>query len=139
MNISAINSTSSVQNVAALQSLREDLAENKVNASKAQATGRDPAAVRKAASQFEAIILRQLLAPSIEPVMSGGLGGEQGSGGSIYGYMLTDSLANSMSQAGGFGLGRMIEKQLTPRSAATDTNSGGVSAAASPKLSSEKP
>src|SRR4051794_14435905 len=54
----------------------------------------DPAAVKKAASQFEAIILRQLLAPTIEPIMSGGLGGAS-SGNGVYGYMLTDSLADN--------------------------------------------
>ncbi|MET0261332.1 MAG: flagellar biosynthesis protein FlgJ [Rariglobus sp.] len=72
--------------------------------------------VKKAAGQFEAIMLRQLLAPSIEPMMSGGLGGSGGggAGGGVYGYMLTDVLCSSLGASGGLGLGRMLEKQLAP-------------------------
>lgn len=72
-------------------------------------------AVARAAGQFEAIILRQLLSPTIEPLMSGGLGGAGGSGGGVYGYMLTDVLANSLGAAGGLGLSKMLTQQLTPR------------------------
>jgi flagellar protein FlgJ len=79
----------------------------------------DPAAVKKAASQFEAIILRQLLAPTIEPIMSGGLGGAS-SGNGVYGYMLTDSLADNLAKGGGLGLAQMMEKQLTPHPLSTD-------------------
>ncbi|HEU5081268.1 MAG TPA: hypothetical protein VFT72_18795 [Opitutaceae bacterium] len=80
-----------------------------------------PAEVKKAASQFEAIILRQLLAPTIEPVMSGGAmggGGASSSGGGVYGYMLTDVMANSLAQGGGLGWAKMLEKQLSPATAA---------------------
>jgi len=78
--------------------------------------------VKKAASQFEAIILRQLLKPSIEPMMSGGGsegGAGAGGGGSVYAYMLTDTLANSLSSAGGLGLSRMLEKQFSQTAAKT--------------------
>lgn len=80
-----------------------------------------PADVKKAAGQFEAIILRQLLGPSIEPMMNGGLGGSAGSGGGggVYSYLLTDVLCGKLGEAGGLGLGRMLEKQLAPRTAAT--------------------
>lgn len=79
-----------------------------------------PADVKKAAGQFEAIILRQLLGPSIEPMMNGGLGGSAGSGGGggVYSYLLTDVLCGKLGAAGGLGLGRMLEKQLAPPSAA---------------------
>lgn len=78
-----------------------------------------PADVKKAASQFEAIILRQLLGPSIEPMMSGGLGGSGksgagGGGGGVYGYLLTDVLCSKLGASGGLGLGRMLERQLAP-------------------------
>lgn len=82
-----------------------------------------PADVKKAAGQFEAIILRQLLGPSIEPMMSGGLGGSGsssgGGGGSVYGYMLTDTLCSSLGASGGLGIARMLEKQLAPPAPAT--------------------
>lgn len=87
--------------------------------------------IKKAASQFEAIILRQLLAPSIEPMTSGGgMGGESGSssaGSGIYGYMLTDALATNLSKAGGLGLGKMLEKQLSPKHPAVDPLSDSTS------------
>ena len=86
------------------------------------------AEVKKAASQFEAIILRQLLAPSIEPVMSGGMGGEgKDSGGGVYGYMLTDVLATSLAQGGGLGWGRLLEKQLSSSHPGADINSSTAS------------
>jgi flagellar protein FlgJ len=73
----------------------------------------------KAAQQFEAIMVRQLLSPAIEPMMNGGVGGEKsksgaGGGGGVYGYMLTDTLANSIAQGGGLGLANVINRQLSP-------------------------
>ncbi len=74
--------------------------------------------VRKVAQQFEAIIIRQLLTPAIEPVMNGSLGGAAGGGGGgVYGYMLTDALATNLSQGSGMGLAPLLEKQLSPRAA----------------------
>jgi flagellar protein FlgJ len=73
----------------------------------------------KAAQQFEAIMVRQLLSPAIEPMMNGGVGGEKskagaGGGGGVFGYMLTDTLANSIAQGGGLGLAQVINRQLSP-------------------------
>lgn len=76
------------------------------------------AELAKAAQQFEAIMVRQLLAPAIEPMMSGGsLGGKEsaGSGGGVYGYMLTDVLSTAVTQGGGLGLADVISRQLAPR------------------------
>lgn len=100
------------------------------NAAAAQPTGArpvTPADVKKAASQFEAIIIRQLLEPSISPIMSGGLGGAQGSGGGIYGYMLTDVLANSFSQGGGLGWAKLLEKQLSSNPSGADNENNALS------------
>jgi peptidoglycan hydrolase FlgJ len=85
-----------------------------------------PADIKKAAAQFEAIIMRQLLAPSIEPLMSGGLGGGAegaSSGGGIYGHMMTEVLADNLAQSGGIGLGKMLEKQFSPASVAAPLSS----------------
>ncbi len=80
-----------------------------------------PADVKKAASQFEAIILRQLLEPSLEPLMSGGLGGDSAAGGGgMYSYLLTDTLASNLAQGGGLGWARLLEKQLSPATAGAD-------------------
>ncbi len=74
--------------------------------------GKSPEAERKqVAAQFEAILVRQLLGQSLGSMM----GGASGPGGNIYGYMLTDVLAQKLTAGQGLGLGRLIEKQLTPR------------------------
>lgn len=66
---------------------------------------------KEAAAQFEAILVRQLL----KPTMTSMFGKESGAAGGIYGDMLTDSFATQLTRGGGFGLGGMLEQQLTPR------------------------
>lgn len=74
----------------------------------------DPTEQRAAvSSQFEAILLRQFLQDSVGSMMGGK--GADGGGGGVYGYMLTDTLAQKLSDSGGMGLAPMIAKQLTPR------------------------
>jgi flagellar protein FlgJ len=72
--------------------------------------------IKAATQQFEAILLRQFLAPAIEPLMSGGGEGATNSGGGVYGYMLTDTLATALAAGGGLGLAGMFEQQLAPAS-----------------------
>jgi len=68
--------------------------------------------VKAAAGQFEAIIVRELLQDSV-----GKLAGGDKNGGGMYGYMLTDVLANQLTAGGGLGLGKIFEQQLAPRAA----------------------
>lgn len=74
--------------------------------------------VKKVAGQFESILLRQFLQDSVGKIMGGESGG---TGGSMYGFMLTDVLASKLSEGGGMGLASVIQKQLSPR---TTTTSG---------------
>ena len=67
-------------------------------------------------SQFEAILLRQFLQDSVGSMMGGG-GDNGGGGGGVYSYMLTDTLADKLSQGRGMGIAPMLAKQLTPRGA----------------------
>jgi flagellar protein FlgJ len=142
MNVEALTSSSSAQasflaaqasgsaaapSAAQIQNDRNLLEQSKVTKGKTSAPrAATPAEIKKAASQFEAIILRQLLAPSIEPVMSGSMGGGKDSGGGVYGYMLTDVLATSLSQGGGLGWGRLLEKQLSSTRPGADINSSTI-------------
>jgi Rod binding domain-containing protein len=72
-----------------------------------------PAAQRAAvASQFEAVLIRQLLGPTVSSMLSSG---ESSAAGNVYGDLLADSLAQQLSAGRGLGLGRFIEQQLTPR------------------------
>lgn len=66
---------------------------------------------KAAAAQFEAILLRQFLNESVGSLLGGGKGPE----GNVYGYLLTDTLAQSLTDNGGMGLGKVIEQQLSPR------------------------
>jgi flagellar protein FlgJ len=68
--------------------------------------------VKAVAGQFEAILLRQFLQESVGGIMGGKDGGPTGN---VYGYLLTDVLANQLSSGGGLGLSRVLEQQLTPR------------------------
>jgi Rod binding domain-containing protein len=75
-----------------------------------------PAAQRAAvAAQFEAILVRQMLGPTMQSMLGGE---ESGAAGSVYGDMLADTLAQQLTSGRGLGLSRFIEQQLTPRSAA---------------------
>lgn len=85
------------------------------------ATGGDPRSisrlpaseqVKAAAGQFEAILVRQFLEKSVGNLLGGESGGP---GASVYGYMLTDTLASQLTAGGGLGLSKMLERQLTPR------------------------
>ena len=80
--------------------------------------------IQKASRQFEAILVRQLLAPAIDPIMNGGSlgGGEGGSGGGVYGYLLTDTLAGSISEGGGLGLANVLSRQLSAPSSLAASN-----------------
>ncbi len=65
---------------------------------------------KKVSAQFEAILVRQLLGKSVSSMLGG-----DSVAGSVYGDMMTDSLATQLTAGQGLGLGRMIEQQLTPR------------------------
>ena len=72
-----------------------------------------------AAAQFEAILVRQLIGDSVGKLLAGGGGAADGPGGAggdqVYGYMLTDALAQKITEGGGLGLTRILEKQFTPK------------------------
>ncbi len=71
-----------------------------------------------ATEQFEAVFLRNYLGEALKPVFEGYLN-ESGSGADIYRYMLSDSLASSMSQRSVFGMSDMLQKQLENPSASS--------------------
>ena len=60
----------------------------------------------EASQQFESILLRQFLSESMKPMLEGGPSGQ------VYGYLLTDALAYSLSQEGGLGLSHVLQTQL---------------------------
>ena len=83
-----------------------------------------PAEQRKeVAAQFEAILVRQLLGPTMTSML-----GKDGAASNVYGDMLTDTFAQQLTRGGGFGLSQMLQKQLTPRASLADINSSAETA-----------
>jgi flagellar protein FlgJ len=76
--------------------------------------------VKAAAGQFEAILVRQFLEKSVGNLLGGG---SDGAGSNVYGYLLTDTLANQLTAGGGLGLGKVLERQLAPHGATAAVNS----------------
>lgn len=98
----------------------------------ADADGAQLAEQRKAAQQFEAIFLRQLLG-SLEK--AGGFGGASDSGSAIFGSMMVGALADSAAASGGIGLADIIFKAMmppaSPAAPSQDAPSAGAPAASS--------
>lgn len=66
----------------------------------------DPNKSADTARQFEAILIRQILSESMKPLL------EAGPSGQVYGYLLTDSLADGISKGGGLGLSHILQTQF---------------------------
>ncbi len=115
MNISALGSSTAIANATLKYGELTSTSELRPGGGAATPT---PAEIKKAAAQFEAILVRQLLSPSLQSIMKNNLGGEGSSSGGAdtYSYMLTDCMADSVTQGGGLGLARILEKQFTPKS-----------------------
>jgi len=73
------------------------------------------AAQRKAAQEFEAIFLRQLLG-SMEK--SGGLGGSSSAGAGVFKSMMVGALADGAAEGGGIGLAEVVLKAMIANNAA---------------------
>ena len=71
-----------------------------------QGESQEPEDVKKVSQQFESILVRQFLSESMKSLL------EEGPSGQVYGYMLTDSLADSISKGGGLGLCSVLQTQL---------------------------
>ena len=98
MNISSIQPRVRSQDVQI-----ENLAGNK-NLSEQQKVG-------EVSRQFEAVMLRQILNDATKKMFAGE-DGEQSASNGIYQDMITNTLADSISRSGAFGLARSLSKQL---------------------------
>ena len=70
-----------------------------------------PPEIRRAAEEFEAVFLNQMLAPMFEGIQTDGLGGG-GMGEEIFRPMLIERYAQSLTQAGGIGIADSIIREL---------------------------
>ena len=121
MNVSSINSVADARRLLASEMSQAGQTNSAASAEQGSTAERAKQA-GVAAKQFEAIILRQMLTPAIEPLMTNGIDGNKsgGSGGGVYSYLLTDVMANCLSQGGGMGLSKILQQQLMPKGSTTD-------------------
>ena len=75
--------------------------------------------IGEVARHFEAILLRQFLNEATKPLMGGDEGMNPAQKG-IYQDMITNTLADSISKSGQFGLSRVFRQQLMPRDLADE-------------------
>jgi Rod binding domain-containing protein len=77
----------------------------------APATAEPTPEQKKAARDFEAIFIRQLLSPLEK---SSGLTGGESSGGSVFRSMMVGALADGAAEGGGIGMSELILKAMLP-------------------------
>jgi Rod binding domain-containing protein len=99
MNITPIQSPVDTANIPV-----EDLANNKQLS--------DQQKIAEASRQFEAIMLRQILSESQKPVITSEFTDNSTAAG-IYQDYITNTLADSISKSGNFGLAKIFEQQLS--------------------------
>src|SRR6185312_5922216 len=109
MNIPALNSPAAPAQSLALSNIEHARASRLTGAALRTASEAEQRAA--VGAQFEAIFVRQLLGKTMSKMM----GSEESTAGSVYGDLITDTLAKSLTAGSGLGIGRMIEQQLTPR------------------------
>ena len=110
MNISALTSpTSATAQSALLTEAEHARAAQLKGAALRTASGAEQRAA--VGAQFEAILVRQLLGKTMSSMMGAG----DNAAGSVYGDLITDTLAQNLTAGKGLGLGRMIEQQMKPR------------------------
>ena len=85
-----------------------------------------PSQGKAVAQQFEAILTRQFLSKTVSSMMDS----DKNPAGDVYGYFLTDVLAQKLSEGGGLGLGKVLEKQFGNAGQAAGTPSTNILAAA---------
>lgn len=72
----------------------------------------EPQKIAEASRQFEAILLRQILASTQKSVIPSKFV-DNSTAADIYRDMITNQLADSISKSGAFGLAKVFEQQLT--------------------------
>jgi Rod binding domain-containing protein len=90
----------------------------------------------KVSQQFEAALLRQILTDARKPVFASRFTSTSAVDG-IYQDLITNQLAESISQSGEFGLARSLQSQLDPRS--STPSSAADSAANAPQRPAPAP
>jgi Rod binding domain-containing protein len=92
--------------------------------------------IGEAARQFEAVLLRQILSQAQKPLFQNSLFPSGGTANAIYQDMVTQQLADRISEGGTFGFASVLKKELTAEygDKKTPLDNGKGSAGVSPHL-----
>ncbi len=90
--------------------------------------------LRKAAQQFEGLLINTLLGP-MEKTFSSLPGQKDVPGDANYAYLATQALASALAAAGGLGIARMIVRNVMNHQAVKDMAPAKVPASAADKIS----
>lgn len=80
-----------------------------------------PAEIKKAATQFEALLIGEVLKTAREADGSGWMGTDEEEAGSTLSEMSEQQISQSLAAGGGFGLAKMISGGLTKLAAHNQT------------------
>lgn len=69
--------------------------------------------IAEVSRQFEAVLLRQILGDAQKPLFKSSLMGSGGTTNALYQDMITQQLADQISEGGTFGFAKVLEKQLS--------------------------
>jgi len=121
MNVSGIQQTLATSQVQPKMTELTPLQRSHASHLRGSALRNAPESEQRAAvaSQFEAILVRQMLGKTVTKM----LGKEDGAATNVYGDLLTDTFAQQLTSGQGLGIARMLEKQLAPRGTAGSTPS----------------
>lgn len=90
--------------------------------------------IGEAARQFESVLLRQILSQAQKPLFKNSLFPSGGTANAIYQDMITQQLADRISEGGTFGFAAVLKKELTAEygdeATPLDKSSGNKTAAA---------
>jgi len=78
------------------------------------------------ARQFEAILVRQMLSESMKSML------EHGKDGQVYGYYISEAMADGITKGGGLGLRSILEAQLRQQVPSPAAGAQSMSPAPSP-------
>lgn len=81
--------------------------------------------LQAASREFESILLRQYLDKALQPLTKSG--GIMGSKSPVYGYLVTNALASSLSSGGVFGFSNLMQAQISGASENTNDESANTS------------
>ena len=120
MDLSAVN-----RNVRASELPLERLASSKEVPQEAK--------VKEVSRQFEAVLLRQILSQAQKPMFKSSLMAGSATTNAIYQDMVTQQLADRISEGGTFGFANVLEQQLSTQYA--DKKEDATKSASAPELS----